>query len=144
MYLKYVKLDDRAIPPMLGSDESGWDLYVLPDTSEIIQPHHTVEIRTGIAIEVPKGYMGLLFARHNLSSNEGLRPSNCVGHITSDFRGEITISLHNDSNLNSVIKGGERIVELVVVPYLAVEGIKEVSALHETRRGVKGFGSTGK
>lgn len=144
MFLKMIKLDDRAITPIMGSDESGFDIYVLPGTSEIIQPHQTMTIHTGIAIEIPRGYVGLLFPRHNLSANEGLRPANCVGHITSDFRGEITISLHNESNLNSVIKGGERIVELLVVPYLSFEGIKEVVELRDTKRGANGFGSTGR
>lgn len=144
MYLRLKKLDERAITPTPGSDESGYDIYVLPGVSEIIQPHKTIEIPTGIALEIPIGYVGLLFARHSLAAQEGLVPANCVGHITSDFRGEITISLHNQSSLNSVIKGGERIAELVVVPYLAFEGIKEVHNLRETKRGTSGYGSTGK
>lgn len=144
MYLKLMKLDEKAIIPTAGSDEAGYDIYVLPGTSEIIQPHQTLNIHTGIAIEIPRGYVGLLFARHNLAANEGLRPANCVGHITSDFRGEITISLHNESTFNSVIKGGERIAELLVVPYLAFEGIKEVTKLRDTKRGTAGYGSTGK
>jgi dUTP pyrophosphatase len=144
MFLKLKKLDDKAIIPTPGSDESGYDIYVLPGVSEIIQPHQTAEIPTGIALEIPIGYIGLLFARHNLAAKEGLAPANCVGHITSDFKGEVTISLHNFSSLNSVIKGGERIAELVVVPYLAFEGIEEVHILRQTKRGASGYGSTGK
>ena len=126
MFLKMIKLDDRAITPVMGSDESGFDIYVLPGTSEIIQPHQTMTIHTGIAIEIPRGYVGLLFPRHNLSANEGLRPANCVGHITSDFRGEITISLHNESNLNSVLK-----VENVLLNFLLflIYHLKELKKL---------------
>jgi len=144
MFLKIIKLNENAITPTLDSNESGYDIYVLPGVSEIINPHCNIEVPTGLAIEIPKGYIGLLFARHNLSANEGLRPANCVGHITSDYRGEITISLHNQSGLSSVIKGGERIVKLTIVPYLTLEGIKVVSELRETGRGTSGFGSTGK
>jgi dUTP pyrophosphatase len=144
MFLRLKKLNPEAIIPTLGSDESGYDIYVLPGISEVIQPHQTLEIPTGIALEIPIGYVGLLFARHNLAAKEGLVPANCVGHITSDFRGEITISLRNESNLSAVIKGGERVAELVVVPYLAFEGIKEVHILRETKRGTAGYGSTGK
>lgn len=144
MYLKLMRLNEKAILPTLGSDDAGYDIYVLPGTSEIIQPHQTVEIHTGIVLEIPRGYVGLLFARHNLAAKEGLIPANCVGHITSDFRGEITISLHNQSNLASVIQGGERIAELIVVPYMPFEGIREITKLSETKRGNKGFGSTGK
>lgn len=144
MFLKLMKLNDRAILPTRGSDDAGYDFYVLPNTSEIIQPHHTIEIHTGIAVEIPRGYVGLLFARHNLAANEGLVPANCVGHITSDYRGELTVSLHNQSSLASVIQGGERIVELIVVPYVPFEGIKELQKLSDTKRGANGFGSTGK
>lgn len=144
MFLRLKKLDDKAIIPTPGSDESGYDIYVLPGVSECIQPHQTVDVPTGIALEIPIGYVGLLFARHSLAAKEGLVPANCVGHITSDYRGEITIPLRNESNLNAVIKGGERIAELVVVPYLAFEGIKEVHILRETKRGASGYGSTGK
>lgn len=144
MFLHMKKLSDKAITPTLGSDESGYDIYALPGVSEIIQPHQTISIPTGIAFEIPIGFVGLLFARHGLAVNEGLVPANCVGHITSDFRGEVTISLRNESSLNSVVKGGERIAELIIVPYLAVEGIQEVFHLRETKRGTAGFGSTGK
>lgn len=144
MYLKLKKLDERAIIPTLGSDESGWDIYARPGVSEIIQPHQTITVPTGIAIEIPRGYVGLLFPRHQLSVIDGLRPANCVGHITSDFRGEITVSMRNDSNLSAVVKGGERIVELIIVPYLTLEGIKEVHTLSPSKRGEDGFGSTGK
>lgn len=144
MFLKLMRLDKKAILPTLGSDDAGYDIYALPGISEMIQPHQTIDIPTGIAFEIPRGYVGLLFARHNLAAKEGLTPANCVGHITSDFRGEITISLHNHSSLASVVKGGERIAELIVVPYIPFEGIRELDKLSETKRGSKGFGSTGR
>lgn len=106
-------------------------------------------IKTGIAIEIPEGYFGAIFARSGLATKQGLRPANCVGVIDSDYRGEIIVALHNDTSsefgfidLKKVIHKGDRIAQLVILPYLSIDFI-EVNELSDTVRGDGGFGSTG-
>lgn len=105
-------------------------------------PGETVFISTGISVEIPDGYFGAVFARSGLACKAGLRPANCVGVIDSDYRGEIKVALHNDSEFVRVVRRDERVAQLVILPYEQVE-FEEVYALNETTRGGGGFGSTG-
>ena len=142
--LKVKRLTDTARLPTRGSAQAaGYDLYAdLPETVEI-PPHSTVMIGTGLAVAVPQGYFGAVFARSGLAARESLRPSNCVGVCDSDYRGEYTVAMHNDGDIPRRIDPGERIAQLVVLPYLAVE-FEETEELEETDRGTGGFGSTGR
>ena len=140
------KLDPRATVPTSGSAcAAGYDLYAcLPGDGAITIPaHHTAMIPTGIAVALPEGTFGGVFARSGLASREGLRPANCVGVIDSDYRGECLVALHNDTEEARTIRTGERIAQLVLLPYLPIT-FDEVTELPETVRGTGGFGSTGK
>lgn len=139
------KLHERAILPASGSAfAAGYDLYACMDSEELVIPaHQTVKIGTGLSIALPEGTFGAVFARSGLASREGLRPANCVGVIDSDYRGECIVALHNDSAAERVVRRGERIAQLVLLPYLPME-FEEVSDLPQTERGTGGFGSTGK
>ena len=136
-------LTDNAKVPVCGSQYSaGYDLHSICDEKITIGPHETVKMRTGIALEIPEGYFGAIFARSGIATKRGLRPANCTGVVDSDYRGEIIVALHNDTDLLQIIEPGERIAQLVIMPYLNVE-FEEADALNETQRGSKGFGSTG-
>lgn len=138
------KLTDTAKTPTRGSEHAaGYDLYADVKDQVTISPHETEKISTGLAIEIPDGYFGAIFARSGLAAKEGLRPANCVGVCDSDYRGEYIVAVHNDSDQPRVIDPGERIAQLVVMPYLAVT-FEEVTELTDTNRGEGGFGSTGK
>ncbi len=139
------KLRDDAILPYSGSSEAaGYDLYACTGNKEtVIAPHETKMIGTGLACAIPQGYFGGIFARSGLAAKEGLRPANCVGVVDSDYRGEIKVALHNDSAKERSISDGERIAQLVVMPYLAVSFFP-TEQLDETGRGEGGFGHTGK
>lgn len=100
-------------------------------------------VPTGLAMEIPEGYFGGIFARSGLASKEALRPANCVGVVDTDYRGEVKVALHNDGDVVRTITPGQKVAQLVVVPFLSVE-FDEVEELSETVRGVGGFGSTGK
>lgn len=121
--------------------DSEWDDYF--KSKIVIMPHETKMIPTGIAIAVPTGYMGCVYARSGLASKHGLAPANCVGIVDSDYRGEVKVALHNYSNKNQIIDVGERIAQLVIQPISLCTPV-EVDELDETERGVGGFGSTGK
>ena len=108
----------------------------------VIKPQGTMKIHTGLAMEIPKGYFGAIFARSGMATKRGLRPANCVGVIDSDYRGEIIVALRNDSDSEQVITSGERIAQIVIMPYLPIE-FNEVNSLEDTERGDGGFGSTG-
>lgn len=138
------KLDERAILPTKGSEwAAGNDLYaLLPDGDAIILPGETVKISTGIAIELPAFTFGGIFARSGLATKRGLRPSNCVGVVDPDFRGEVIVALHNDSDAIQTVTNGERIAQLVIIPYVDYTTM-QVAELSETKRGECGFGSTG-
>ena len=137
------KLDERAVLPTYGSEFSaGADLYAVADGDITFQPNDTKFVRTGLAMEIPEGYVGLVFARSGLATKQGLAPANKVGVIDSDYRGEIKVAIHNHSNQERVIEKGERIAQLVIVPYLACEF--EEGELSSSERGEGGFGSTGK
>ena len=142
MVLKLKKLNDNAIIPTRGSEKAaGYDLYAAEEAS--IKAGETVKIGTGIAVAIPDGYFGGIYARSGLATKEGLRPANCVGVIDSDYRGELIVSIHNDSSVDRVIEKGERMAQLVVQPYLSVE-FEEADELDETERGDGGFGHSGK
>lgn len=143
MKIKIQKLTTSATIPTRGSSSAaGYDLYADVDTMQI-KPGETVKVPTGLAMEIPEGYFGGIFARSGLSTKEGLRPANCVGVVDSDYRGPIMVALHNDSDVVREVTPQEKIAQLVVLPYLAVE-FEEAEELEETKRGAGGFGSTGK
>ena len=143
MKIQIQKLREGARIPTRGSEQAaGYDLYAYPDHAVEIAPGGSAKIGTGLAIAVPDGYFGAIFARSGLAAKEGLRPANCVGVADSDYRGEYMVVLHNDSDKVRVVTPDERIAQLVVMPYLAVE-FEPVQALEETARGTGGFGSTG-
>lgn len=145
MLIKIKKLREEARIPTAGSAyAAGYDLYAcLPEGDIEIVPHTTAKVGTGLSLAVPEGYFGAIFARSGLATKEGLRPANCVGVCDSDYRGEYIIALHNDSDTPRTVSHGERIAQLVVMPYLPVE-FEECDTLPETERGAGGFGSTGK
>ena len=136
-------LDENAVLPTYGSiDAAGADLYANITETETIKPHETKLIKTGVAMAIPKGLMGLIFARSGLASKRGLAPANKVGVVDADYRGEILVALHNHTEVEQNIEPKERIAQMVFVPY--VKGNFEVvDDLEETIRGAGGFGSTG-
>ena len=143
MKLNIKKLSENATVPTYGTEFSaGADLYNL-DTPVTIEPHATVLIHTGIAMEIPEGYCGLIFARSGLATKRGLAPANKVGVIDADYRGEIMVALHNHTDSPATVDGGERVAQLAVVPFLKAE-LCEVDELTDTVRGEGGFGSTGR
>ncbi len=138
------KLDERAILPTYGSEfAAGADLYALTDGELCFQPGETKFVRTGLSMEIPEGYAGLIYARSGLACKRGLAPANKVGVVDSDYRGEVMVALHNHSASEQKISSGERIAQLVVAPFLKAE-FEEREELGDTVRGVGGFGSTGK
>ena len=144
MKINIKKLNESAIIPTKGSKQAaGYDLYACTKSPIVIMPHNTVKVGTGLAIEIPDGYFSAIFARSGLATKQGLRPSNCVGVCDSDYRGEYIVALHNDTDEPQTINSMERIAQLIVMPYLAVE-FNEVNELNDTERGENGFGSTGK
>ena len=144
MKIRIKKLNENAIVPTYGTEYSaGADLYNLPDNPVKIEPHKTVLIKTGIAVEIPEGYCGLIFARSGLATKRGLAPANKVGVIDADYRGEVMVSLHNHTDIEASIDGGERIAQLAIVPFLKAD-FELSDELSETVRGEGGFGSTGK
>ena len=138
------KVRPNAIVPTYGSKgAAGADMYACLEADVTIEPGKTVFIPTGVAMEIPYGYVGLMFARSSLGAKRGLAPANKVGVIDSDYRGEFMVALHNHGEETQVISNGERIAQLLIVPYIA-PGFLEVEELSTTERGSGGFGSTGK
>lgn len=144
MNIDIVKLKDDAIIPTLGTKSSaGCDLYALLDEKSItIKPHETFMVNIGIAIKIPDGYYAAIFARSGIASKRNLRPANCVGVIDSDYRGEIKVPIHNDSNIDQIIENHERIAQMIIMKYESIS-FNEVKKLDETSRNLNGFGSTG-
>ena len=142
MKVRIKKLNENATLPTYGTEFSaGADLYNL-DEAVVIPPHKTVLIHTGLSLEIPEGYAGLIYARSGLASKRGLAPANKVGVIDADYRGEVMVALHNHSDIEATVEANERIAQLVVAPFLKVE--YELSdELSDTVRGAGGFGSTG-
>lgn len=142
MVVNIKKTNSNAIIPTRGSNRAaGYDLYS-NETSIDIPAGKTKMIGTGVCMEIPDGYAGLVYARSGLASKRGLRPANCVGVIDSDYRGEIKVALHNDSKELQTINSGDRLAQIVITPFLAIE-FNEVNELDKTDRGEGGFGSTG-
>ena len=138
------KLNPTAQLPLRGSEQAaGYDLRACLENDVTIAPGATVLVGTGLAFALPQGYFGGVFARSGLSVKQGLRPANCVGVIDSDYRGECMVALHNDSDTPRTVTNGDRIAQLVILPYLAVD-FSEVTELDDTQRGEGGFGSTGR
>lgn len=137
------KLKANATIPTYGSDfAAGADLYACLEDELTIMPGETFLVPTGLAMALPCGYTGLIYARSGLASKKGLAPANKVGVIDSDYRGEIMVALHNHSKEAATILPDERIAQLVVTPYIVANYIT-VDSLDETKRGEGGFGSTG-
>ncbi|MCR5098567.1 MAG: dUTP diphosphatase [Lachnospiraceae bacterium] len=144
MDIKIKKLSDGARIPERGSDEAaGYDLFACMEKEVEIAPHTTYLVHTGIAVAIPTGYFGGVYARSGLSAKEGLRPANCTGVIDADYRGEIMVALHNDSETIRTIAPGQKVAQLIIQAYEAVS-FSECETLPETDRGAGGFGSTGK
>ena len=139
------KLHEQAILPSYGSMmAAGADLYALiEDGAVTVEPHATVMIRTGLAMEIPEGFAGLIYARSGTACKRGLAPANKVGVIDSDYRGEIMVALYNQGETAQVIEQGERIAQIVLTPYLRAE-YEIAEELSDTARGAGGFGSTGR
>ena len=143
MKLLLKKLRPDAITPTAGSPwAAGYDLYACMDAPVVIAPHTTERIGTGLALAVPEGWFGAIFARSGLAAKQGLRPANCVGVCDSDYRGEYMVPLYNDSDAPGTVRPGDRIAQLVLLPCQTLE-FEERESLPETLRGGGGFGSTG-
>lgn len=138
------KTDPRAVLPTYGSlFAAGADLYLLSDDDVTIAPGETKLLHTGLSMAIPEGYAGLIYARSGLASKKGLAPANKVGVVDADYRGEIMVALHNHSSLPATLENSERIAQMVITPFLAVD-FEESETLSDTARGAGGFGSTGK
>ncbi|MDO4562195.1 MAG: dUTP diphosphatase [Clostridia bacterium] len=143
MIIDIKKLKDNATLPTQGhKGDAGFDLYACVDEPVIIESGETVKIPTGLSIAVPDGYFGAVFARSGLATKQGLRPANCVGVCDAPYRGEYIVALHNDSQEDRIVNHGDRIAQLIIIPFLSVE-FNQVDELSETERGIGGFGSTG-
>lgn len=143
MKISVKKLHENAVLPTYGSEfAAGADLYALTDEELVFAPDETKLVHTGLAMEIPEGYAGLIYARSGLASKRGLAPANKVGVVDADYRGEIMVALHNHSGVEQRIAPRERIAQLVVAPFLKAE-YEEADELQETVRGTGGFGSTG-
>lgn len=144
MKLYFKKLDTRATVPTYGTDLSaGADLRVILDEPVTIKPRETVFFHTGIAVAIPAGYVGKIYARSGIACKRGLAPANKTGIIDADYRGEIIIALHNHSDTEQKVEPNERVAQMVVTEFVRCE-YEETENLDETDRGVGGFGSTGK
>ena len=145
MKVNFKKLSENAHAPTYGSEyAAGADIYALTDGETVkIAPGETKMIHTGISMEIPEGYAGLVYARSGIATKRGLAPANKVGVVDSDYRGEFMVSLHNHSDKEQEIADGERIAQLVITPFLKAE-FTECGELSDTVRGAGGFGSTGK
>ena len=141
--VKIKKISPNAVLPTYGTENAaGADLSACLFAPITIDPGQTFVVKTGLTMEIPEGYVGLIYARSGLATKRGLAPSNKVGVIDSDYRGEIMVALYNQSELPQKIEPGERIAQLVITPY--IKGIfNEVTELSDTERGEGGFGSTG-
>ena len=142
--IKVKKLREDAVLPTYGSEyAAGADLYACMDSPVTIDSHSTVMIHTGLAMEIPAGYAGLIYARSGLACKRHLAPANKVGVVDPDYRGEFMIALHNHSEIPQTVEPGERIAQLVITPFITAD-FNVVDELDETVRGEGGFGSTGR
>lgn len=138
------KLNDFAKLPTRGSEHAaGYDLYAAIADEIRIPPHSTNKIGTGLSFELPDGTFAAIFARSGVATKRHLRPANCVGICDSDYRGEYIVALHNDSEVPQIIEPGERIAQMILLPYISMN-FNEVKELSDTKRGDGGFGDSGK
>ena len=154
--------NEAKLPTQGSTYAAGWDLYAdlskrfstgrqanyydYPDGSATrleIFPHSTMMVSTGISMAIPEGYWGGIYARSGLATKVSLRPANCVGVIDSDYRGDIIVALHNDSDESRFIAHNERIAQFVLERVNPINWI-EVDDLDDTDRGTDGFGKSGK
>lgn len=144
MFVKIKKLKETAIIPTRGSSSSaGYDLYACLESSVVIHPGQTIKISTGLAMELPEGYVGLIYARSGLATKKGLAPANKVGVCDSDYRGEYIVPLYNHGEEAVEVSPNERIAQLIITPFVVADFI-ETDSLSETQRDTGGFGSTGR
>ena len=142
--IRVKKLREKATLPTYGSQwAAGADLYACLEDTVTIEPHQTVFVPTGLALEVPVGCAGLIYARSSMGAKRGLAPANKVGVVDSDYRGEVMVALHNHGMVPQKVEHGERVAQLLITPVLT-PAYEEASELSDTVRGVGGFGSTGK
>lgn len=141
--MKVKFMNDYAQMPLRGSSyAAGYDIYAAEPEDIVIAPHRTRRIRTGLAMEIPGGCFGGLVARSGVATKRGLRLAQGLAIIDSDYRGEILVPIHNDTDLPQTIQRGERICQLIIMPYVTAD-FQLVDSLDETERGEGGFGSTG-
>ena len=140
--VKIKKLVDGAVLPKYGTEFSAGADLVNAGESIVVEPGKTIIIHTGIAMEIPVGLVGLIYARSGMATKRGLAPANKVGVVDADYRGEVMVALYNHSNEPQTISAGERIAQMVIAPFLKAE-FCEVDSLSDTVRGAGGFGSTG-
>lgn len=137
------KLNKDAKIPVYGSKyAAGADLYACLEEPLVIAPGCTAVVHTGIALELPVGYAGLIYARSGLATKQGLAPANKVGVVDCDYRGEVMVALYNHSAEARTVNPGDRIAQLVITPYITAD-FEECAELSDTERGAGGFGSTG-
>jgi len=142
--IRVKKLNERAFLPTYGSkNAAGADLYACLEQAVTIEPGETAWIGTGIALEVPEGCAGLVYARSSMGTKRGLAPANKVGVVDSDYRGEIRVVLLNHGKVAQTVEHGERVAQFLITPVLTPEYV-EAEELTDTQRGSGGFGSTGK
>lgn len=142
MKIAVKKLHPDAVLPSLGSEyAAGADLYSVEEIT--IQAGQTQLVHTGLAMEIPVGYGGFIFARSGLATKRGLAPANKVGVVDADYRGEIMVALHNHSGESQTVEKGERVAQMVIMPFLAAQYF-EAEELSDTARGAGGFGSSGR
>lgn len=141
--INYKKLNEYAHEPTQGSEyAAGYDLYAAMEEPIIIPSNMTINVPTGLSFELPNNTFAAIFARSGLAIKNGLRPANCVGICDSDYRGEYIVALHNDSKIIRTINPGDRVAQMVLLPYIPMT-FNEVDELTDTTRGEGGFGSTG-
>ena len=141
--VKIKKLNPNATLPTYGTEFSaGADLYACMEEAVTIEAGKTAFIHTELAMEIPVGFAGLVYARSGLACKKGLAPANKVGVIDADYRGEVMVALHNHSAIAVTVESGERIAQLVIAPFLTAQ-FEESAELDNTARGAGGFGSTG-
>lgn len=142
--IRIKKLRENAVIPTYGTEfAAGADLYAAIDEKIEIAPGETKVIHIGIAVEIPTGYVGLVYARSGMATKRGLAPANKVGVIDSDYRGEIMTALHNHGTETQTVEPGDRIAQMVIAPFITANYVLS-EELDDTVRGEGGFGSTGK
>ena len=132
---------DAVLPSLVSAYAAGADLYSIEELTLV--PGETKLVHTGLAMEIPVGYGGFIFARSGLATKKGLAPANKVGVVDADYRGEIMVALHNHGTQPQTVEKGERVAQMVLMPFLAAEYF-EAEELSDTARGDGGFGSSGR